>query len=60
LDQNQPLLKIHRKVYRCQGIDDSLYRIIDQIIDEHYLKANEEAKKSIRQILRANQTENQA
>jgi len=37
------------------SIDDSLYGKIDQIIDEHYSKANEEAKKGIRQILRVTQ-----
>jgi transcriptional regulator with XRE-family HTH domain len=42
------------------SIDDSMYSKIDQIIDEHYSKANEEAKKGIRQILRTAQTENQA
>jgi transcriptional regulator with XRE-family HTH domain len=41
------------------SIDDSLYSVIDQIIDEHYSKANEETKKRIRQILRVAQTENQ-
>jgi transcriptional regulator with XRE-family HTH domain len=39
------------------SIDDSFYSIIDQIIDEHYSKANEETKKGIRQILKSAQTE---